>query len=197
MSASTPQTPSSGDARQLLRRHLLKQRTDWSETPAADSAQQALQAQLLSVLQQLEPQCLGLYWPIKGEFNPRDAAMRAQQEWACQLALPWAHKTPRHMDYRPWQGQALSSVDDCGIPAPEGRPCQPDVVIVPCVGFTREGFRLGYGGGYFDRYLADHPGITAIGVAWAHAEVSLTDLAPQAHDLPLMAVITEDAVWSA
>jgi 5,10-methenyltetrahydrofolate synthetase len=77
-----------------------------------------------------------------------------------------------------------------------GKPVVPDVVLVPCVGFTPEGYRLGYGGGYFDRYLAAHPGVTVIGVAWEQARVSREELAPQAHDLPLMAVVTEARVWT-
>ena len=65
------------------------------------------------------------------------------------------------------------------------------------MGYTREGFRLGYGGGYFDRFLAAHPEVTAVGVAWSHAELSMVELAPQAHDLPLIGVVTDAAVWSA
>ena len=49
---------------------------------------------------------------------------------------------------------------------------------------------------YFDRYLAAHPGVTVIGVAWEQARLSVAELAPQAHDLPLMAVVTEAQVWT-
>jgi 5-formyltetrahydrofolate cyclo-ligase len=67
----------------------------------------------------------------------------------------------------------------------------PDVVLVPCVGYTRSGFRLGYGGGYFDRWLADHPQVTAIGVAWSLGEIADDAFAAQAYDLPLRVVLTE------
>mgnify|MGYP003693774087 CR=1 FL=1 len=69
------------------------------------------------------------------------------------------------MHYRLWDGQAPRSVDECGIPSSDGAPVAPDVVLVPCVGFTASGFRLGYGGGYFDRWLAAHPQVCAVGVA--------------------------------
>jgi 5-formyltetrahydrofolate cyclo-ligase len=61
-------------------------------------------------------------------------------------------------------------------------------VLVPCLGFTREGYRLGYGGGYFDRWLAAHPGVTAVGLAWSVGECTF---AVEPHDLPLAVVITE------
>ena len=193
------QTPSAVNppSRANLRQQLLARREAWNNSPEHVAAQQALQERLMAVLQQLEPQCLGLYWPIKGEFNPREVATQAQQAFECTLALPWAKKTPRQMDYRAWSGDEPVAQDECGIPAADGRPCVPDVVVVPCVGYTREGFRLGYGGGYFDRFLAAHPEVTAVGVAWSHAELSMVELAPQAHDLPLIGVVTDAAVWSA
>lgn len=158
-------------------------------------AQAALQKNLMDVLRQLEPECLGLFWPIQGEFNPRPGALMAQGEWPCQLALPWAAKADRQMHYRPWQGGEVSTVDECGIPSPVGRACTPDVVLVPCLGFTQDGFRLGYGGGYFDRFLAAHPDITAVGVAWSHAQIERAVLAPQAHDIPLISIVTELQIW--
>jgi 5-formyltetrahydrofolate cyclo-ligase len=179
-----------------LRQQLLTTRQNWAESPQAQAAQDALQDKLLDVLRQLEPECLGLYWPIRGEFNPRPAALMAQTTWPCRLALPWAQREPRQMHYRPWDGSDLSAVDECGIPSPEGRPCVPDVVLVPCVGFTSEGWRLGYGQGYFDRFLADHPEVTAIGVAWAHAQIDSGLFSPQSHDLPLIGVVTEMQVFS-
>ncbi len=84
--------------------------------------------------------------------------MRAQAQWDCRLALPFAQREPVAMHFRPWDGGELSSVGRVRSAQPGGqaRWCS-DVVLVPCVGFTPEGFRLGYGGGYFDRYLAATP----------------------------------------
>ena len=62
------------------------------------------------------------------------------------------------------------------------------------MGYTTTGYRLGYGGGYFDRYLEKHPGVTTIGLAWSASEVSVAAFAPQAHDQPLTLVITPDGV---
>ncbi|HET8870547.1 MAG TPA: 5-formyltetrahydrofolate cyclo-ligase, partial [Aquabacterium sp.] len=144
---------------------------------------------------QLEPTCLGLYWPMQGEFNPRSLALIAARQWRCQLALPYARKNPVDMHFRLWQGTEPDIQDECKIPSTSGKPVEPDVILVPCVGFTEEGWRLGYGGGYFDRYLAAHPGATTIGVAWQQGQVDALALQPQAHDQALMAVVTETQVY--
>jgi 5,10-methenyltetrahydrofolate synthetase len=192
MTASPQPAQPLPDPRTALRRRLREARTHWAQDASAwATAQAALQKNLLDVLRQLEPECLGLYWPIQAEFNPRPVALMAQREWGCALALPWAAKAGRQMHYRPWQGGDVATVDECGIPSPEGKPCEPDVVLVPCLGYTPDGFRLGYGGGYFDRFLAAHPEVTAVGVAWEHALIAREELAPQTHDVPLIGVVTE------
>jgi 5-formyltetrahydrofolate cyclo-ligase len=178
-------------ARTALRLRLLSERRAWADTPAAQLAQLKLHDSVLQLLERLEPECLGLYWPMQGEFNPRDAAMAVQAQWPCQLALPYAEKNPVQMHFRAWDGQTPTDKDACGMPSPSGKPVQPDVVLVPCLGFTDEGWRLGYGGGYFDRFLAANPDVTAIGVAWEAGRLEASDFTPQAHDLPLMAVLTE------
>lgn len=173
--------------RAALRRQLLATRRDWLQAPAAHAASAALAQSLRDLLAQLEPQCLGLYWPLEGEFNAATVALSLQ----CELALPFARKNPHEMRYRRWDGKAPSTQDECGIPASTGAECVPDLVLVPCVGFTREGYRLGYGGGYFDRWIAAHPGVTSVGLAWS---VSEAPFAVEAHDVPLSLVLTEREV---
>ena len=92
------------------------------------------------------------------------------------------------MDFRRWDGSPPTLIDECGILSSSGAVVVPDVVLVPCVGFTREGYRLGYGGGYFDRWLSSHPGVTSIGIAWAISEASF---AVAAHDQALTLILTE------
>ncbi len=184
--------------RSALRQALLQAREAWATGPEAAPAQAALHAHLAQVLDQLEPTCLGLYWPTQGEFNPRDLALALQASLNCGLALPWATRASggqgARMEFRQWDGQEPATRDECGIPSPDTAPAQPDVVLVPCVGFSREGYRLGYGGGYFDRYLAAHPHVTAVGVAWAEAEMGADRFAPEAHDVALALVVTPEGV---
>jgi 5,10-methenyltetrahydrofolate synthetase len=95
------------------------------------------------------------------------------------------------MEYRRWDGAPPRLVDGCGIPSSDGAVVVPDVVLVPCVGYTDEGHRLGYGGGYFDRWLAQHPEVTSVGVAWSFTEVPATAFAVQPHDIALSLIVTE------
>lgn len=166
--------------RAALRRELIAARRAFADTPAFAAAQAALAAPLRELLAQLEPELLGVYWPLPGEFNP--GALPFAQ------ALPFAKREPATMVFRRWDGQPPTLRDECGIATASGAVAVPDVVLVPCVGFTREGFRLGYGGGYFDRFLAAHPGVTTIGLAWSGGEARF-DVQP--HDQPLTLLLTE------
>lgn len=184
--------------RSHLRQALLTARQAWADGPEVAQAQHQLHARLMEVLSQLEPTCLGVYWPVRGEFNPRPLALEAQASLNCRLALPWASKAAcgadARMSYRQWQGEEPDTRDECGIACPDTAPAQPDVVLVPCLGFTRQGYRLGYGGGYFDRYLAAHPHLTSVGVAWSQAALADGDFEPEAHDLALTLIVTPDGV---
>jgi 5,10-methenyltetrahydrofolate synthetase len=166
--------------RSALRRELIAARRAFAATPAFQKAQSALDGPLRDLLAQMEPELLGVYWPMAGEFTPVAPSFA--------LALPFARREPAGMAYRRWDGAAPTVQDECGIATSSGAVAVPDVVLVPCVGFTREGFRLGYGGGYFDRWLAAHPGVTTIGLAWSAAE---THFPVEAHDRALTLILTE------
>ena len=142
-------------------------------------------------MERLEPECLGVYWPVRSEFNAAALWHDDRVGTSFQLALPFAQREPRQMHYRLWDGSPPEGLDDCGIAVCHGKPVVPDVVLVPCVGFTQSGYRLGYGGGYFDRWLTANPHVTAVGVAWSVARVSEADFAAQPHDQPLALVVTE------
>jgi 5,10-methenyltetrahydrofolate synthetase len=163
-----------------LRRSLLARRRDFAATPAFQAAEHAVRQALAPLLAQLEPELLGVYWPLAGEFDP--GLLPGPR------ALPFARREPAEMVFRRWDGNAPGAVDECGIASASGAVAVPDVVLVPCVGFTREGFRLGYGGGYFDRWLALHPGVTTIGLAWSQAEAQFP---VEAHDRALTLILTE------
>jgi 5-formyltetrahydrofolate cyclo-ligase len=188
-------TPTS---RAELRKTLLAQRRSFTTASEhADvfaTAHAALSAQLRALLQQMEAECVGIYWPMRGEFDAITACLSDPVLAALPWALPYAQKTPPQMHYRMWDKSPLSNADECGVPSPSGPPCVPEVLLVPCLGYTASGYRLGYGGGYFDRYLAAHPGLTTIGVAWANGEISPDAFAPQAHDQRLTLVVTPQGV---
>lgn len=192
MSNQLPPVPFAGtDLRASLRQQLLAQRKLWFKSAAAGPQLAALSAQLLAVLRQLEPECLGLYWPFDCEFNAVSLWRDDAKLHECAVALPFAYKSPKRMEFRLWNGADPELRDECGIPAASGPVVMPDVVLVPCLGFSREGYRLGYGGGYFDRWLGQHRQTLPVGLAWAGGEVAFE---VQPHDVPMALIITEQGV---
>lgn len=180
--------------RPALRRRLLAAREAFAAGAPAAAAQVQLAGHLRQILAELEPGLLGVYASVRGEFNAI-AALQRDRPTKWPLALPYAQRQPAQMHYRAWDGTPPTALDECGLPTPDtGPPVVPDVVLVPCVGFTRTGYRLGYGGGYFDRWLAVHRDVTAIGIAWSLGEVSQAEFARRPHDLALTLVLTERGI---
>jgi len=180
--------------RPALRKRLLEQREQFVAGATGVEAGAALARHLKAVLSALEPSCLGLYWPHRSEFNAV-AAFAADSTFSkLPMALPFAQRAPLQMHYRAWDGHAPTARDDCGIPASAGAPVLPDVVLVPCVGYTASGHRLGYGRGYFDRWLAQYPDVTAVGVAWSVGAIEDAVFGAQSHDQPLTVIVTERGV---
>lgn len=152
----------------------------------------ALEARLLQLLSLLPAGIVGLYCPIKGEFDPLTLGERLSREGR-SLALPAAISPDAPLEYRPWRPGATLVKGRHGIPEPEaGKAVKPDIVLVPLVGFDAARHRLGYGGGYFDRTLkALTPRPIAIGVGFELGR--LATIHPQPHDAALDFIVTEAA----
>ncbi len=151
-------------------------------------------SELRAVLARLEPQRLGLYWPIGSEFNAPAAIAGDAGLSRLPLALPFTRRGPPEMHYRAWDGTPPLLQDESKIASCSGNVVVPDVVLVPCVGYTAAGFRLGYGGGYFDRWLAANPQVCAVGVAWSAGLLDAAEFAAQPHDIALALTVTERGV---
>lgn len=140
---------------------------------------------------------IGLYHATAHEA-PAGGYAKFFHERGHDLALPrFAHRGAA-MEFAayadPWE-EGGCEVGPFGLKQPaEGTPALvPDVLFVPLVGFTAEGARLGQGGGHYDRWLADHPGVRAIGLAW---DVQLIEHLPtEPHDHPLAAVVTPTRLY--
>jgi 5-formyltetrahydrofolate cyclo-ligase len=125
------------------------------------SAQAQVADPLLQVaLEQLpaaaaSPGHIGLYWPLPGEADLR--ALAALEPWQTRLALPRV----RHgcLQYCPWSPATPLEPDESGILAPGGEAVLPaeqmSLLLVPALALDRQGIRLGYGGGWFDRLRAN------------------------------------------
>jgi 5-formyltetrahydrofolate cyclo-ligase len=180
--------------RPALRARLLAERDAFVASASFVGAVHALGSHLRATVARLEPECLGLYWPVRSEFNAAAAIAADPGFDEVERALPYARRVPRSLEYRRWDGGVPTVQDECGIGSSDGAIVVPDVVIVPCVGFTSDGHRLGYGGGYYDRWLAANAQVVAVGIAWSFAEIDLLTFAAEAHDVTLACVVTEQGV---
>jgi 5-formyltetrahydrofolate cyclo-ligase len=160
------------------------------------AVRQAAGAQITAALQEIiakRPGVLGIYWPFRAEFDPRPL-VEALATGGRQVALPVVVDKKGPLEYRAWApGENLiSGVWD--IPIPEKREIVvPAMVLAPVVGFDRDRYRLGYGGGYFDRTLAAlNPRPMAIGVGFAMQQIET--IHPQSFDIPMDLIVTEAGV---
>ncbi|MBI1890360.1 MAG: 5-formyltetrahydrofolate cyclo-ligase [Burkholderiales bacterium] len=135
---------------------------------------------------------VGVYWPIRAEPDLREF----YAEWAArgtQLTLPVVIDKNTPLKFLAWTPGEPLMRDAMGVmvPASTATEVQPDVVLVPCVGFTTERFRLGYGAGFYDRTLASAPKPQAVGVAYS---CLCAEFDTALHDVALDAIVTENAL---
>jgi 5,10-methenyltetrahydrofolate synthetase len=152
---------------------------------------------VLALLSQLAGRTVSLYWPIRAEPDLRGLASAIRGAGG-RCALPVVVEKKAPMVFRLWEPGAKLVPGIWNIPVPaDGAPGAPDVVLAPVVGYDGACFRLGYGGGYFDRTLASRlkPRPLAIGVAYADA--ALPTIYPLPHDVPLDAIVTERGILKA
>lgn len=191
--------PSSAtQARQQLRLAMLARRQ--ALTPAVVAADSAAIGQHLEHYAQqnlpLAGRRVAFCWPMQNEPDLRPLLESWQQIGVVPL-LPVVLAPGQPLAFRAWQAEVPLALDRYGIPFPASGPeLRPEVLLLPCNAFDAQGYRLGYGGGFFDRTLAALAAATvpplAIGVAYAFQQVA--DTWPQAHDWPLAAVVTEQGV---
>lgn len=139
-----------------------------------------------------EDTTVGLYHAL-----PTEAPTRGYAKWLSEngrsIALPWFADRDAPMQFRAWH----DPYDDDGLepgpfkhlqPSAEAEELFPEIAIVPLLGFTADGHRLGQGGGHYDRWLAENPSVVALGLAW---DCQLCDALPtEPHDVTLRGVIT-------
>jgi 5-formyltetrahydrofolate cyclo-ligase len=136
---------------------------------------------------------LGAYRPLRGEFDPR-AMMRLLRKCGTREALPAVVHRRQPLQFREWWPGTPMVADAAGLSVPDGTEVvRPDALLIPLVGFDARGYRLGYGGGYFDRTLAVMtPQPLKIGVAFELSRIAT--IHPQPCDVPMDFVVTETGV---
>jgi 5-formyltetrahydrofolate cyclo-ligase len=143
-----------------------------------------------AVIGDISGRMVSLYWPFRGEpdLRPWMTSINAR---GGRTALPIVVEKGQPLIFRAYvPGDRLEKgVWNIPIPA-EGDAVLPDIVISPIVGIDPRNYRLGYGGGFFDRTLAAMPfKPLVIGVGYEHQRIPT--IYPQPHDIPMDRIVTE------
>jgi 5-formyltetrahydrofolate cyclo-ligase len=175
--------------RRETRQRLLAARQAMT-VAARKAASSAIQVRLEALAGALAGRTVSAYWPLRGEPDLRPwLAGLHQQGVRCAMPLVVARGAP--LRFRPWYPGCRMDKGFWDIPVPaEGPFVTPDLLIAPVVGFDPQCYRLGYGGGYFDRTLVTLAnGYRALGVGYEAA--ALETIHPLPHDIRLQAIVTD------
>lgn len=155
--------------------------------------QDAITARLRAMLPELVRRVVGFYWPFKGEYDPRPL-VREIVAAGGRVALPVVVEKAKPLQFREWRPGAAMVPGVWNIPVPaDGEPVIPDALLAAVVGFDAARFRLGYGGGYYDRTIAAlrlRP--LTIGVGFELGR--LATIHPQPHDVVMDMIVTEQGI---
>ena len=174
-----------------LRKAMRIQRACLNEDPERVSL---VIKNLIGLLNQVNPRSLGLYIAMPGEVDLTESLQVWAKAHHTLLALPYVEKANKTMVYRLWREDSLLLKDTAGILAPSvDERITPQWVIAPCVGYSDKRFRLGNGGGYFDRWLAQERNVSAIGLAFESLVVP-NELFMD-YDIPMTRMVTESRVF--
>lgn len=199
--ARPPQPPLHSAQKAQWRKELVAQRESLQDRQERN---EALQRVMRVWLVGRPDVVIGAYWPIKGEFDPlpalfrwQEAGMEADAAGARQrrrIGLPVVNKVDKTLTFHTWYPGCPMEEDAYGIPKPKDTEIiQPTLLFVPCVGYGPGGYRLGYGGGFYDRTLASLvPKPYTVGLGYTTG--FLPDLLPEAHDVPLDAILNDNGV---
>jgi 5,10-methenyltetrahydrofolate synthetase len=186
--------------KQALRKELLARRQAMPERPwRTELLQRVMRVWLI----QRPDTVIGAYWPIKGEFDPLPALHRWKEDGELldepqprRIGLPVVDKVHRTLRFHVWYPGCPMEEDAFGIPKPKDTEViVPTLLFVPCVGYGIGGYRLGYGGGFYDRTLATlSPKPFTVGLGFTDGFVD--DFEPEPHDEPLDTILNENGqVW--
>jgi 5-formyltetrahydrofolate cyclo-ligase len=185
--------PAATDVKRGLREEAFAKRDalerDWRARAAERIAEQVLD---LPELLHLQP--IGAYWPIRSEVDPRQIleglCARGQTVALSQILHP-------HLSWREWRPGDVLVHGAFGVrePGPDAPEVFPRALLVPMAAFDRDGGRLGYGKGHFDRAVADlsrlgH--VLTVGLAYSTQEIEAVP--KEAHDLALDLIVTETGI---
>lgn len=136
--------------------------------------------------------CISGYIASNGEPDVR-ALLKAGAAAGAMLCFPFINQMRDSMTFRVAAADGPFDAGPFGAqPAPTAAAAHPDLILLPLLGFTRSGARLGQGGGFYDQALTAHPDAFRLGIAWAVQDCDTLPIEP--HDMPLHAILT-DKEW--
>jgi len=170
-------------------RERLRALRDALDAGQRAGALQSVVEQLDQLLQTSAASVLGGYWPIHHEIDLR-TWMQRQADAGLIIALPVIHARNQPLKYSRWRPQGAMRRGPWGIAEPaEDDWLEPQMVLAPLLGVDQRNYRLGNGGGYFDRSLAATAARPlAVGVGYHCARIA--SIYPLAHDIPMDVVIS-------
>jgi 5-formyltetrahydrofolate cyclo-ligase len=181
------------EAKAALRALAHKQRATFLQGYRQDAAKAAAEHFFAGV--SLRPaEVIAAYWPIRDEIDCRLVLTRLMDEGQ-KVCLPVVRGENEPLELRLWEHGAALYPSGFGTLAPdESAPLvEPDVVLMPLLGFDQQGTRLGYGGGYYDRTLAAASHSPRL-IGFAFSAQELNHIPRDIHDIPLDAVVTEQGI---
>jgi 5,10-methenyltetrahydrofolate synthetase len=184
---SFPMDPAIRAWRKTERERLIAARLAIPADRRAAMAQE-IAARLDAAIGDLAGRTVSLYWPFRGEPDLRPW-LASINERGGRTALPIVVEKARPLIFRAYRPGDRLEKGVWNIPVPaDGEVVVPDVTIAPLVGFDGENYRLGYGGGFFDRTLASLPTKPlTIGVGYQVQRIAT--IHPQPHDIPMDLVV--------
>ena len=186
--------------------NLDQQKADLRKTQAKIRAEQASQAsdtamaiaqeasRIIAAYHLEKTEIVAGYWPIKTEIDPRPL-LAAMADHGLSTALPATPKPETPLIFHQWSDgdPMIDGLYGTSEPHPDAPICDPQVLLVPLLAFDDQGYRLGYGGGFYDRSLATLRAkggrVLAIGIAYDAQKVTSVPIGP--YDAKLDGILTE------
>ncbi len=180
-----------------LRRKFFELRRSLSDKDHHEKSK-SLSSHLIKHLNELKSQSVFCYFPFKGEPNIKDVLLAHYDQYS--LALPVVEPQLEEMDFLPWLKEEELHLNQYGIPQPQkGKdavalsPDENTIILIPALAIDQMGYRLGYGGGYYDRYLFTYPMSIKVGIIF---EDFLVDELPRDQwDMALDFIITDRDIY--
>jgi len=181
-------------SKKFLRKFLIDRRNDYFDKYKKKNN---AHTHIKLILENINPCLVGSYLPFRNEF-PTDLVNDELNKLNFNLSLPCINKDDSSMTFRNYTSDSALVPNRYGIlePSQNSEVVVPSIIIVPLVAFSLDGHRLGYGGGYYDRYIKknlDNKNFKTIGLGFSFQKYD--ELPNEIHDQKLNWILTEKYLY--